>query len=141
MTNTNPKIAMMNLYLVSRRIIKLCKHLDSSRIMKNLIMLNLKVGPKTIRELSDLFDTKHSWMSSTISKMEKQGVISKEKHKDPRCKLIKLTPAGIEAEKEMEKYMDYHCHKAFSDLNEKEVENLSNLVKKVKTDYQLPEGP
>ena len=110
MTNTNPKLAMMNLYLVSRRIIKLCKHLDSSRIMKNLIMLNLKLGSKTIRELSDIFDTKHSWMSSTISKMEKQGIVSKEKHKDPRCKLIQLTPKGLQAEREMEKNMDYHCH-------------------------------
>lgn len=127
MRQANSKLAMMDLYLLSRRIIKRCKQLDSDRIMTSLILFNLKLSPKTIRGLSDIFDTKHSWMSSMISKLENAGWITKEKHKDPRCKLIKLTPAGVQAEKESGKQMAFHYSKAFADMTDKEIEDVINI--------------
>ncbi len=99
-------------------------------------MLSLKEGSKTIRELSTLFDVKHSWMSAKIGAMEKKGIVVKAKMKDPRYKLIKLTPKGIKEEKEVESDMDRHCMFAFSELNPKEIQQMGECALKVKTDYK-----
>ncbi len=136
MKKNDPKLAMIRLYLMSRRLLKLCKHLDSDRIITNLIILSLKESPKTIRELSTLFDVKHSWMSAKIGKIEDDGIIVKTKMKDPRYKLIKLTPKGLKIEKEVENHMDRHCMQAFSELKPKEIQQIGEWALRVRTDYR-----
>lgn len=135
MEKNDPKLAMIRLYLMSRRILKFCKHLDSDKIITNLIILSLKESPKTIRELSTLFDVKHSWMSAKIGKIEDDGIIVKAKMKDPRYKLVKLTPKGLKIEKGVETYMDRHCMQAFSELKPKEIQQIGEWALKVRTDY------
>lgn len=130
------KKVLLKTYLASRRIIKFCKYLGSDRIMKNLILFTLAEKPKTIRELSQLFSVRHSWMSATIGILEKKGHVSKKKLKDPRFKSVALTPLGEKAEKEIEGLMATHCKLAFSGMSPKEIEQLGDLAVKVKTDYK-----
>ena len=140
MKRDDPKLAIMNLYLMSRRILKQMKRMDSNRVMKHLILLHLSEQSHTIRELSDIFDVNHSFMSSRISAMEKEGVIKKGKSKeDTRYTNIIITTKGLTAVKVIKKFMDKYCKITFEKLTPKEIGVIASLAPKVRTDYHLPD--
>ena len=68
------KLAMMRIYKLSCKIIKFCKQHNSEDVITHLIIISLNFESKTIRDLSEEFDVEHSWMSTTVGKLEKQGI-------------------------------------------------------------------
>lgn len=125
--------ALIQVYLLSRYIIHLCKkyNKDNELVTRFITMYLINEKSRTVRELADLFSVNHSFMSAFISKLEKKGLIRKKPHKDNRFRLIELTSKGKEATKSISRLGGIHAQGLFNKMPEEEVEQLEKLIIKI----------
>ena len=129
---------LRRLYLFSRRVIKFCKYLNSEQIIRHLIIYTIGQKSYSIKELASLFNISHPWMSATVSKLEKKGIVTKKTNEDSRCRIVVLTPKGEKIRGDIKLRMDAHCEHAFENITEQEVELMGKLVMRINYDYDEP---
>ena len=76
-------------------------------------------------------DIKSSSLSELVTKVEKNGYITKEKLlEDKRNVILKLTPLGVSKAKEFELQREKDAELLFKELSEEEKEKLQELLDK-----------
>ena len=76
-------------------------------------------------------DIKSSSLSELVTKVEKNGYLTKEKLlEDKRNVILKLTPLGVSKAKEFELQREKDAELLFKELSEEEKEKLQELLDK-----------
>lgn len=119
---------LVKIYLLSRYVIKNSKKFSKKALLRAVLTHILNEKPRTVRELSTLYSTNHSFMSATVSMMEKEGLVKKKRHKDQRFRVVHLTPKGRKLVGHVKEAGCECCEGFFSKLTDKEVEQLGDLI-------------
>ncbi len=90
----------------------------------------------TVRKLADMFTVNHSFMSATVCKMEKEGLIKKTVSKDQRCRTVSITDKGKKARSLVGKEGSNIAKVLFQNMTKEEVSTLGILISKVNRDYK-----
>jgi len=130
------KFILLNIFLLSRFVVKTGKTLDKEKTMTFIIMGLLVQKPRTIQELANLLTVNHSFMSSTLSRMQKAGLIEKTVHKDHRCKLITLSPKSTDIRESFKNEGYKIADILFKNMSEKEINEFGQLLNKLNLDYK-----
>ena len=135
MKKFDSKPILVNLYLLSRFIIKNSKKMPKETVLRSIIITLLDEKPRTVRELSKMYSTNHSFMSATVAMLEKEGLVKKKRHKDQRYRIVSLTPKGRKMLEEVQKFRCKYCESFFSKMADEEVKKLGELILKLNYDY------
>jgi len=130
------RFILLNMFLLSRFVVKTGKILNTEKTMTFLLLGLLVQKPRTIQELANLLTVNHSFMSSTLSKMEKVGFIQKTVHKDQRCRLITL---GEKSQSLRETFKNEGYKIAdilFKNMTEDEINQFGQLLSKLNLDFK-----
>ena len=136
MKKFDSKSVLVNLYLLSRFIIKNSKRMPREIVLRSIIITLLDEKPRTVRELSKIYSTNHSFMSAVVAMLEKEGLVKKKRFKDQRYRVVSLTPKGREMLKEIYKIRCEYCTGFFSKMTDEEVKKLGDLILKLDLDYR-----
>jgi DNA-binding MarR family transcriptional regulator len=136
MKKMDRKTTMLQIYLLSRFVIKACKKLDKDKTIRFTILGLIDKRPMTVRKLADLFTVNHSFMSATICEMEHEGLIKKTVSKDQRCRTVSITGKGKKARSVVGKEGNNIAKVLFQNMTKEEIGTLGILISKVNKDYK-----
>ena len=136
MKKFDSKSVLVNLYLLSRFIIKNSKKMPRETVLRSIIITLLGEKPYTVRDLSKIYSTNHSFMSAAVAMLEKEGLVKKKRHKDQRYRVVSLTPKGRKILEGIQKIRCEYCEGFFSKLTDEEVKKLGDLIFKLDLDYR-----
>lgn len=122
------------LHSISKLISRKISNNDNSKkftITALMIMNQLKSGKvKTLTEISETLDIPNSTVSVIVDRLEKLGVLRRERDKEDRRRvIIHIEDKGLEQEKQIIKYhMD--CFKdLFKNATDEEIDSILNGLK------------
>jgi MarR family transcriptional regulator, organic hydroperoxide resistance regulator len=102
---------------------------------KHSVLLALKNldNPVTINDIAKWLDRNSNGISMLINRMAKDGFIVKERDKkDQRIVRVEITLKGEQCFEKVKKVNRKIIQDMFCDINEKELEKMSNLLQKVR---------
>ena len=106
-------------------------HFSINEAQNKLVFLLYRHGEMNQNDLLKRLDIKSSSLSELVTKVEKNGYITKEKLlEDKRNVILKLTPLGVSKAKEFELQREKDAELLFKELNEEEKEKLQELLDK-----------
>lgn len=136
MKKFGPKNVLVKIYLLSRYVIKNSKKFSKEALLRAVLTHILDEKPRTVRELSTMYSTNHSFMSAAVSMMEKEGLVKKKRYKDQRYRVVHLMPKGRKLVENVRKAGCEYCEGFFSKLTDKEVKQLGDLISRLDYVYK-----
>ncbi len=139
------------LYTESRRITKeLAKRAQLTGPQLTVVKILEQIGDLSLSELSERIRAQNSTVTGIIDRMEREGLVLRERSKDDRrVVLIRLTPKGEELARSVPLEPMEVFRSALSSLSKDEVAELFRILSKVsrkvktivKRDLEQPDSP
>ena len=125
--------AIIYLYTESRRITKeLAKRADLTGPQLTVVKLLEQVGGLSLSELSDKIRAQNSTVTGIIDRMEREGLVARERSKeDRRVVHIRLTPKGTALAREIPVEPMEIFKGALESLSGQEMRDLMRIMAKV----------
>lgn len=125
--------AILYLYTESRRITKeLARRADLTGPQLSVVKLLEQIGDMSLSELSDKIRAQNSTVTGIIDRMEREGLVTRERSKeDRRVVFIRLTAKGHELAREIPVEPMEIFKGAIESLTAQEVRDLMRILTKV----------
>lgn len=122
---------LYDFYLLGRKVRGFVKQENKDLIFTASILSILNKRSLSISQIADKLFTKISAVSEKVIELERNGLIGKYVDRDQRKVKLKITVSGEKYLQAFNLRLNRFCSKVFKPLTQKELSQMSTLLKKI----------